>query len=137
MGAVKRATLWIPGRLPSLNDLMLDRGQRIQGKKQWRLAIAALANADGTPRFERGAHVHIECVEPNEKRDPDGFTGGAAKVVLDAFKHCGVLNGDGWKHVRSLAYGWRVDKDEPGVLVTLVEPEELAPVPKRRGRKRV
>jgi len=138
--------IWIPGRLPSLNELMLDRGMRVRGKKTWCKTVAMIAQMSGCKPWPDGACVHIECVEPNQKRDPDGFSSGAAKVILDALQHAGVLGGDGWKHVKGLSYSWRVDKEKPGVMVTLREPEPVSlpaspPAndvqPLRAGRRRV
>lgn len=116
---MKVATLCIPGRLPGLNELMLDRGSRIRVKAKWCKTVALIARTSCTPRFDRGAYVHIECVEPNRKRDPDGVCSGAAKVVLDGLVKCGVLAGDGWGHILGLSYSWRVDAAEPCVVVTL------------------
>jgi hypothetical protein len=117
-----RAELWIPGRLCGLNELMLDRSVRIRDKKKARLAIMALCFAARLPRFER-AYIDFEWVEPNKRRDPDGFTSGGRKVILDALQHALVLPGDGWRHVLGFTDTWRCDPTAPGVLVVLRAPE--------------
>ncbi len=64
--------------------------------------------------------MHLELFEPNMRRDPSNAYAGALKVIEDALVQCGVLPGDGWKHVHSPAsYEWALDKGNPRVVVHL------------------
>lgn len=116
-----RAELWIPGRLVGLNELMLDRSARIHNKKRSRVTIMAICFTARIPTFEQ-AYLDFEWVEPNKRRDPDGFTSGGRKVILDALQHAKVLPGDGWRHVLGFTDTWRCDPAAPGVRVVLRAP---------------
>ncbi len=119
---VRVSQLWIPGRLPGLNDIVaMNRSSHHAYhacKNKWHHTIGLIAMASGAKRFER-AHIRLQWVEPNKRRDPDNVCGGL-KFILDALKLSGVLGSDGWAGVLSIAHTWGVDKSNPGVRVTLI-----------------
>jgi Holliday junction resolvase RusA-like endonuclease len=62
----------------------------------------------------------IEYREASRRRDPDNFAA-AKKFILDGLVQAGVLADDGWDEVVGFDESWIVDKEKPGVLVTIVE----------------
>src|SRR4051812_18775864 len=95
-------TMWISGRLPSLNDL-LDRKGTIDGrwnaynqlKGQWFGQIQLLVRSAGIQAQGPGCASAL-WVEPHRQRDPDNVIGGGFKLLLDAFVGCEIIAGDGW-----------------------------------------
>jgi Holliday junction resolvase RusA-like endonuclease len=122
MSTPRTETLWLPGRLPGLNDLLFTNiGARIKHQKGPKAAVRELVKKQRIAQFERPVLLRFEWREPNRKRDPDGFCAGGAKVVIDALKTAGVLKNDGWQQVAGIAHSWCVDSVAPGVLVTIEE----------------
>lgn len=114
------AELWIPGRLPGLNDLIFTkvrRGIRVRTEAVRRVIL--LAQTMRLPRFERARFV-FTWVEPDKRRDPDGIAGGGRKVVLDGLVRAGVLPGDGWAHVVGWSDHFELDKAAPGARVRIL-----------------
>lgn len=120
MSRVER--IWLPGRLPGLNDLLFTNiGARIKHQKGPKQAVRLLVQAQRIKPFDKPVALSFEWVEPNKRRDPDGFTAGGTKVLIDALKTSGVIANDGWKNVAAIAHTWRVDQRAPGVHVTITE----------------
>lgn len=116
--------LWVPGRLWGLNEIIALRASRYRGaysseKRKFEAIIAMAAEESGLTPWPDGAWFAYELVEPDQRRDPSNAMSGAIKVIEDGLQACGVLPGDGWRHVRGINPTWRVDKERPGVLVTL------------------
>lgn len=120
--AMRTVRLWLPGRLPGLNDLLFTNvGARIKHQNGPKQAVALLVQAQRVTPFERPVRLTFEWREPNKRRDPDGICAGGAKVTIDALKTAGVLPNDGWKNIAAIAHTWRVDAKAPGVMVTIEE----------------
>ena len=123
---MRTASFFLPGRLPGDNEVraMLTRkgGYRRYNtlKRKCHELVALITAAERVGRFQT-AHVHFEWVEPNRRRDPPNVIGAGQKFCLDALQHAGVLPNDGWKEILSISHKWRVDRDRPGVTVTLIE----------------
>lgn len=125
--------LWVPGALPSLNDL-LDAQRRVRrGKATLYTQLKARATA----------HVELHCraqlhrrmtlppacftalvVTAHRRRDPDNLLSGAIKMLLDGLVRAGALANDGWKQVLGVG-GYVATGDEPGAL--LVAADSLLP----------
>lgn len=97
--------LWIPGRLPGLNDIVAaakagrNRGAMYSEQKRAAEARIEAAIYDAElPRFER-VTLAYELVEPpgppNKDRDIGNVLAGATKYVEDALVRAGVLPTDG------------------------------------------
>lgn len=126
-------TLWIPGPMPNLNDIIAAcnstiktrsgkvlRGLRWNSMKQEHGARVRLhAHAQHFDPIAGPVHFDVEFVEPNRKRDPDGIVAGGVKIIFDALQEAGLMQNDGWTHVLSINPTWRVDKLQPGVRVTV------------------
>jgi hypothetical protein len=126
--AVDTRVLWIPGKLPGLND-MLDAAKGSGGrgkdysklKRQWGEAIwahALSAKIHKPGPFAGPVRLAFEWREKNRQRDPDNVAA-AKKLVLDSLIMAKVLLGDGWKHIAGWEDTWLVDAERPGVLVTM------------------
>jgi hypothetical protein len=120
------ASLWVPGPLPSFNDMIAaakGHGGRGYGysklKKAWTDTVWALAKAARMPSFQR-ARLGFLWVEKARRRDPDNVAAGGRKLVLDGLVKAGVLPEDGWDEVQSWTDTFAVGR-EPGVRVELVE----------------
>jgi hypothetical protein len=114
-------TLYIPGRLPGMNDFAgkESRWSYAALKKETEYAILA-AIFGGKTRLKPMPYAYVACdwVEPNMKRDPDNICAGL-KFVLDTLVYKNILPGDGWSHVLGIAHTFRIDKDAPHVAITL------------------
>ena len=115
--------LWIPERMASRNELDSMRGKvrTVFSRKSGR-RVRCNAYSDFKSRFH--GRVALYCkqqkmepapvpafftyvfFEPDRKRDPSNFTGSGQKLVEDALTACGVLDGDGWRHVRGFCHFW-------------------------------
>lgn len=118
--------LWVPGQLPGTNDLVKAAkgfGGRGYGyakiKRQWSDTVVLLARAAKLRPVQRARFRFTWC-EAKRNRDPDNFTAGGRKVILDGLVCAGVLPGDGWAHVEGWQDTWEVGA-KPGVLVELFE----------------
>lgn len=67
--------------------------------------------------------IHYCWVEPNRKRDPRNVAAGA-KYIEDALVEAGILPNDGWAHILGFRDRWYVDRQHPGVSVTIKEEGE-------------
>lgn len=126
------ATLWVPGPLPGMNELIAaakgsgGRGYRYAAiKRQWRNNVHLLALEARLPKFPGRVVMTWEWLERDRRRDPDNIAAGGRKLVLDGLVAAGVLKGDGWRYVQSwtdrfnlcgAAGGYR---NEPGVGLTI------------------
>lgn len=137
------ATLWIPGQLPGLQQLLdanTVRSKRGKNGKHWTkysaikksfgAKVALCARAIGFPPVpDTGAIFTYEFIEPDRRRDPSNVIAGGIKIVEDALRFSGLLKNDGWRHVRGIVPLFRVvgPGEAPGVRVTvtpLAQPEK-------------
>ena len=121
------ASLWIPGPLPGLNDLIkAAKGAGGTGrgysrlKRQWTQTVWALAKRQRLPMLI-GARLVFEWREKGRRRDPDNIAAGGRKLILDGLVLAKVLPGDGWAHVLGWTDRFCVVGSGmlPGVMVTL------------------
>lgn len=130
------ASLWIPGPMPGLNEL-IDAAKGSGGvgkhyarlKRDWTGVVAGYATRAKMPTFPGRVIFLFHWFEESRRRDPDNVAAGGRKLILDGLVKAGVLKGDGWKFVQA----WRDRFDVwssvpgcrgPGVAVTL---EEMSP----------
>lgn len=126
--------LFIPGRLPGLNELLEAKATfgRTKGGsgKAWNgyaalkadmgQRVLLLAQSQKLRSVQRAYFTYV-FREEDRKRDPSNFVAGGMKIIEDALKVAGILPGDGWKVVLGFAPHWLVDLDHPGVTVFLDE----------------
>ena len=127
-------TLWIPGPLPGLNEMLA--GAKVFGRKtrkngkRW--------NAYDALKESHEKLIVSECIEqkikpvnrarfvfvwncPNKRRDKDNVAAGK-KLIFDALKHAKVIPDDRW----DIVLGWEdrfVITKDPGVMVEIYEEE--------------
>ena len=116
--------LWIPGPLPSLNELIgAAKGAGGTGrayaalKRLWGETVWAYAKKAKLTKADSPAHISFVWREKNKRRDLDNISGGGQKLILDGLVKAGVLENDGWEHVFSIEHRFQVDAKNPGVLV--------------------
>lgn len=125
------ASLWIPGPLPGLNDLIAaakgagGRGRAYSVlKRDWTAVIKGIAHREKTPAFPGRVMLFFHWFEKDKRRDPDNVAAGGRKIVLDGLVAAGVLKGDGWRHVQVWQDRFDVAASvplvrSPGVSVTI------------------
>lgn len=120
-----KSSFFIPFVLPGLNEIIAaakygkGAGNRYRKlKSDTEMIIFAAVKKSGLSPFTEPVFIHFEWIEPNRRRDPDNVAAGK-KFCLDLLQKTGTISGDGWKHIAGLKDTFRVDKDNPGVLVTI------------------
>src|SRR3954468_6926208 len=108
------ATLWIPGPLPGMNDVIdAAKGSGGRGKDYsvmkrtwseivWAVALRARIQRPGP--FAGPVHVRFLWVERDQRRDKDNIAA-AKKFVLDGLVTALVLRSDGWDGVGGRVFG--------------------------------
>lgn len=126
-------SLWVPGPLPGMNELIAAaKSGRGKGnaysrlKAEWTDAVIALANSSKLPPLKRSVVFRFTWVEKDRRRDPDNVAAGGRKLILDGLVAAGVLRGDGWRYVQSWTdhfYVWHEGLKGPGCGVEMHEME--------------
>lgn len=92
--------------MPAMNELIAAQATSSKNKKwnkynaikaAWHEKILAACTNCGLLAVGP-SYFSFYVLEPNQRRDPDGFAFGAIKFILDALVKGGYLDGDGWKH---------------------------------------
>jgi hypothetical protein len=127
MGGSAYHRLWLPWRLPGLNEIIgaaKGCGGRGLGystmKSKTTQDIAWQIKAARIPPL-KAARFKFTWAEPSRQRDKDNIAAGR-KFIMDAFKLVKVWGNDGWKQVIGWSDEFQVS-DKPGVLVEIF-PEE-------------
>ena len=123
-----QGTFTIQGRLVGMNEIIgAARNNRFgsasQKKSQMQIVTDAII-ADEVfrkLRFEKKVIVYLDCYEKDERRDFDGITSAAAKIILDALVNYGTLIDDSRKYVSLATYQVFTDKKNPRIEVRLEE----------------
>lgn len=125
LGHLLTQRFFIPGPLPGLNELLSAKGSGFgkgngyaRLKKEWtdRILMACMASR---LKPVQQAEFHFEWMERNKRRDPDNFSSGGRKLILDALVKGGILPGDGWSVVLGFSDDFLIAADVPGVWVTI------------------
>lgn len=115
----------IYGRLPGMNEYTSSqRGNRYHGanmKRASQKAVEAYISAAKLKPIKCPVRIIYAFYEPDRRRDLDNISGFAHKVIQDALVSCGVLQGDGWKHITGYTDVFAVDRKHPRIEVELVE----------------
>lgn len=131
MSAVQ--SFFIPGQLPGLNDLLAwakRRGVEVgrQGKRwssyaeqkqAWEEAIFVVIRNGKLSPCSGPVVVDYLWKESSRRRDPSNVAAGGRKFIEDALVRAGILRGDGWKFIVGFTDRFELDKERPGVLVTI------------------
>ena len=111
---------------PGTNELIDMRGRNRFGyaslkRTYTELAMGyALEAAQACGWVAPEGKVAVECswVERNARRDPDNVEGGI-KWLLDGVVKAGALKDDSQRYVARVTHEYAVDKERPGVGVTI------------------
>ncbi len=134
---VEIQALWIPGRLPGLNEIIDAAGTRkgtwnayMSMKQKWGLNIATHARGQGFAAFEHGHFTYL-FQEPNHRRDPSNVIAGGVKLIEDALQEAGLLKNDGWGEVLSIRPYYLVNAnggaaETAGVSLFITQDEPLS-----------
>lgn len=118
-------TLFIPWKLPGLNEIIGMRGtghhQYYRKKADIEEMIHLECLAQHIKPAKKPVMLRFQWQEPDRRRDKDNIAAGK-KFILDGLVQAGILEGDGWKHILGWVDYFVVDKEKPGVQVTIDEP---------------
>ena len=64
--------------------------------------------------------LHLTWYRVNRKSDPDNIAF-AIKYILDGLQIAGVMKQDTWECVRKITHEFRIDRDNPGVSISIQE----------------
>jgi hypothetical protein len=116
-------TLWVPGPLPGMNEILKLAGgaggtkaHYARVKRDMTALVRNLA-VRGRLRPVARAALSFRWQEAARRRDPDNVVAGR-KFIMDGLVAAGVLPGDGWDHVAAFTDEWVVAARH-GVLVTI------------------
>ena len=123
-------TLWIPGVLPGLNEIIearrITRGRwnkYTDMKRAIGEEIQLLARAQKFGPITEPAYYTYLHLEKDRRRDPSNFTAGGQKLIEDGLQggvgRTAYIPGDGWKHVLGSQHHWRVDERGSGVFLVV------------------
>lgn len=115
-------SFWIPGVLPGLNEMVGMLTQAKGGRHAWNALKKGHEGTIAKCAREQGFTVEGEFwgyifVEKSKRRDPSNIMGCALKLIEDSLQGCGLLGGDGWRHVKGICPAFKVDKEAPGIVV--------------------
>jgi hypothetical protein len=116
-------TLWVPGPLPGLNEMLADRAGRggnayARMKKKWTNDIALLARVSKLRPMER-VKLRFVWHERHRQRNPDNIAA-AKKFIIDGLVTAKVLRNDGWDQIAGFVDDWLVAR--PAGVLVLIEP---------------
>jgi len=124
-----KQTVFIPGPLPGLNEIIAASKRRLkkngrrrvfefsQMKADWDMRVSIACKMAGMVPMKR-ADIGIIWVEKDRRRDPDNIMAGK-KFILDGLVKAGILKNDGWRQVGSFTEIVEVG-ELPGAHVTLI-----------------
>ena len=115
----------IPGRLSGLNehDYENRRGKQAgaRHKREQQQIVEYCILAAGAPKVPAAWYplsVTFRWREKDRMRDPDNIAF-AKKYILDALQKMRTIQGDGWRHICSLADDFDIDKEHPHIEVII------------------
>ena len=124
-------SFFIPGTLPGLNEIISaaksghgagNRYRKLKADAEM-IVFVAVRNSNPPP-FTGPVHIDFQWIAPDRRKDPDNISAGGRKICCDTLQKAGILKGDGWKHIAGFSESFRVDKTNPGVIVTIENAEE-------------
>jgi hypothetical protein len=138
---------WIPGKPPSLNDLIAFRAiqgpprssmilRRSPGKKKkntytfnkyndekqkWSKIVYDTVKKTGF-RFTESCYYNYLVVEKTRERDPSNICSSSIKFIEDGLMKAGVIPNDGWDNVLGIRPEWVLHRTaSPGIFLIMSE----------------
>ena len=120
----------IPGRLPSLNQIINSSRSSVYGANAEKVGAQKYI-ALHVPRFKikYPCYVLVTFYEPDDRRDVDNIVAGGFKLILDALVNCGVLPNDNRRWVKQITPLVFTDRDNPRIEV------EVRPLRVKEGKQ--
>lgn len=114
-------TFKIPGRLPSLNEILGSRNHWTERRLRADAAAIVRRAAQKANLLPMKGLVEItyHFTEKNKRRDKSNIEGAAAKIIPDVLVSMGVLVDDSWDYVEHGKHKFFVDKEEQWIVVIL------------------
>ena len=118
--------LIIHGRLPGLNELIdaerrhRQLGAKLKREAEKKIRMYIRQQLRGY-RPKPPVTLYYYYFEPNQCRDKDNIAGFAHKVIQDSLVKEGIIDNDGWKHIKDFYDRFDVDKEFPRIEVEIVE----------------
>ena len=110
--------LIIPGRLPSLNDIIKLSKQgrgRYQPyanmKSMYETVIVVECKKQKLIPINKKVEVSFTWYCKDRRRDKDNIIAGQ-KLVFDALRKAGIIKNDGWEEIGKISHDFRIDKKE-------------------------
>ena len=123
----KEAKLIIPGKLPTLNNLIdkakenMHAYQRLKEDEQAK--IGWCIKQQEIPFF-RQVNINITYYRPDKRADIDNISAAGKKLILDSLVEMGTIQDDCWSVVKGFEESFEVDKENPRTEVILKEVED-------------
>lgn len=127
-GTMAEYRLTIPGRLPGLNEYTdacrtnPKKGNSMKREAQELVMWHILAQLH-RKRIEKPVFLLFTFYEQDRRRDRDNVSSFARKVIQDALVKAGTLHDDGWDYVTGYLDAFKVDKNNPRIVVQFIEQE--------------
>lgn len=121
MDVVKRVKIVIPVIPESQNVVLrMNRYERHRALQEKAALIKWYCKERPDKPFQK-AHVLIKYYFPDRcRRDPDNYTGGGAKGLIDGLVQIGIIEDDSFGHIRLTVDG-DVDPNEPRTEIEVTE----------------
>lgn len=116
---------FIDQQLPDLNSYVNAcrgnsyKANNMKKKAEQVVKLCAERTLQGV-KITNPVFMRYTWIEPNKRKDKDNIAH-AKKYVQDALVSCGILAGDGWRHITGFEDKFEIDKENPGVVVEIVE----------------
>lgn len=139
-GEISRHRLTIPGRLPGLNEYTSAcRTSHMTGaamkQESQDIVLWAIRAKMRNVHFTKPVFILFTFYEKDRRRDRDNVASYARKVIQDALVKAGTLEDDGWDYVTGYMDAFKVDNQNPRIVVEFIEQEAKPKCSKRRNKK--
>lgn len=128
-GNIASYRLTIPGRLPGLNEYTKacrtnpNAGNQMKRQSQEAVMWQIIAQLHRM-KITKPVFMLFTFYEQDRRRDRDNVSSFARKVIQDALVKTGTLQDDGWDQVTGYLDRFKVDKNNPRIVVEFIEQEE-------------
>lgn len=118
---------FIPGEFITLNDYInAERSNKFQAaniKKAETARVILECKSGDVPKVTRyPVKIGFHWYTSNRRSDPDNIAF-AAKFILDGMVKAKILKDDGQEEIQSFNHNYSLDKNNPGVAVTIWQGE--------------
>ncbi len=141
---------WIPGKVPSLNELNTSRGVQSPAsnsiirrsgtvakksgyrfnmyneiKQDWSKKVCGVVKKTEHKKVESCYYTYL-IIEKTRKRDPSNICASAIKFIEDGLMKAGVISNDGWDNVLGINSYWIHEKAAQAGICVFMASEPLS-----------